>query len=167
MIECDPNVFYFMKNDRVLKLKEERPEQNCLKDWKSGRGVFVSKPGNFWRVPSLSTSVTAAQHCPLNLSSPFPLTTNTTHYHSSWSRKRTSFPRQASPECSYLACQKILRSPRSTTRCIRKRPQKGVPEKVNQSFLVITVVDSNLYRALRLHPDKGGDPELFKEVTHA
>lgn len=22
-------------------------------------------------------------------------------------------------------------------------------------------------RALRLHPDKGGDPELFKEVTHA
>lgn len=24
-----------------------------------------------------------------------------------------------------------------------------------------------LRRALRLHPDKGGDPELFKEVTHA
>ena len=24
-----------------------------------------------------------------------------------------------------------------------------------------------LCRALRLHPDKGGDPELFKEVTHA
>lgn len=23
------------------------------------------------------------------------------------------------------------------------------------------------HRALRLHPDKGGDPELFKEVTHA
>ena len=23
------------------------------------------------------------------------------------------------------------------------------------------------FRALRLHPDKGGDPELFKEVTHA
>lgn len=22
-------------------------------------------------------------------------------------------------------------------------------------------------RALKLHPDKGGDPELFKEVTHA
>lgn len=24
-----------------------------------------------------------------------------------------------------------------------------------------------MFRALRLHPDKGGDPELFKEVTHA
>ena len=23
------------------------------------------------------------------------------------------------------------------------------------------------FRALRLHPDKGGDPDLFKEVTHA
>jgi hypothetical protein len=29
------------------------------------------------------------------------------------------------------------------------------------------VVDRAFYRALRLHPDKGGDPELFKEVTHA
>lgn len=26
---------------------------------------------------------------------------------------------------------------------------------------------SYIFRALRLHPDKGGDPELFKEVTHA
>ena len=63
--------------------------------------------------------------------------------------------------------QKILRSPRSTTRRIRKRPQKGVPEKVTLSVLAIAIVDSTLYRALRLHPDKGGDPELFKEVTHA
>ena len=101
------------------------------------------------------------------LSSAFPLTTNTTHYHSSWSRNRTSSSCQASPECSYPACQKILRSPRSTTRCIRKRPKKGVPEKVSWSFLVIPLVDMVLYRALRLHPDKGGDPELFKEVTHA
>lgn len=30
----------------------------------------------------------------------------------------------------------------------------------------LNVVDS-FFRALRLHPDKGGDPELFKEVTHA
>ena len=28
------------------------------------------------------------------------------------------------------------------------------------------VIDASR-RALRLHPDKGGDPELFKEVTHA
>jgi hypothetical protein len=26
---------------------------------------------------------------------------------------------------------------------------------------------TTIERALRLHPDKGGDPELFKEVTHA
>jgi len=31
-------------------------------------------------------------------------------------------------------------------------------------FVGLTVVS---FRALRLHPDKGGDPELFKEVTHA
>lgn len=30
----------------------------------------------------------------------------------------------------------------------------------------LNVIDS-FRRALRLHPDKGGDPELFKEVTHA
>lgn len=29
------------------------------------------------------------------------------------------------------------------------------------------MANSALHRALRLHPDKGGDPELFKEVTHA
>jgi curved DNA-binding protein CbpA len=29
------------------------------------------------------------------------------------------------------------------------------------------VTDERVCRALRLHPDKGGDPELFKEVTHA
>jgi hypothetical protein len=63
--------------------------------------------------------------------------------------------------------QKILRSPRSTTRCFRKRLKEGVSEKVNQSLCVVTIVDSDVHRALRLHPDKGGDPELFKEVTHA
>lgn len=30
-----------------------------------------------------------------------------------------------------------------------------------------TRVQTFYRRALRLHPDKGGDPELFKEVTHA
>jgi hypothetical protein len=33
-----------------------------------------------------------------------------------------------------------------------------MPSSANRPFLS---------RALRLHPDKGGDPELFKEVTHA
>ncbi|VDB88617.1 unnamed protein product [Peniophora sp. CBMAI 1063] len=39
----------------------------------------------------------------------------------------------------------------------------GVPETASESEL------KKAYRqkALRLHPDKGGDPELFKEVTHA
>ncbi|KAI0317747.1 DnaJ domain-containing protein [Amylostereum chailletii] len=39
----------------------------------------------------------------------------------------------------------------------------GVPEDASEADL------KKAYRqkALRLHPDKGGDPELFKEVTHA
>ena len=37
------------------------------------------------------------------------------------------------------------------------------------TFLSYILLQSlyTFFRALRLHPDKGGDPELFKEVTHA
>jgi hypothetical protein len=41
--------------------------------------------------------------------------------------------------------------------------KKYAYQRLQLDCLVLTNVD----RALRLHPDKGGDPELFKEVTHA
>jgi DnaJ family protein A protein 2 len=34
-------------------------------------------------------------------------------------------------------------------------------------FLRYRIPTHDFSRALRLHPDKGGDPDMFKEVTHA
>lgn len=80
-------------------------------------------------------------------------------------RSRPSFP-QLRTECP----QKILRPPRGFTQCIRIRSEEGLSQKVGArslSFPWTLPFKISLRRALRLHPDKGGDPELFKEVTHA
>jgi hypothetical protein len=131
--------------------------------------TFVSeRAGKFWRVLSLSLSDKESTQPVLFFIAflTFPLTTSITPHHHHGQRN----VRPLSPAaCTTLIFgpQKILRSPRSTTRRLGKRPQEGVPEKVNWSLCVLGIVDRAFYRALRLHPDKGGDPELFKEVTHA
>ena len=64
--------------------------------------------------------------------------------------------------------QQILRSTRGLARCVRIRPEKSIQKKLGCHALLRAIGNAHCaIRALRLHPDKGGDPELFKEVTHA
>jgi hypothetical protein len=65
--------------------------------------------------------------------------------------------------------QEILRPPRGPSKRIRGRSQEGLSQKVLPFSLNPLRFTHPFFfsRALRLHPDKGGDPELFKEVTHA
>lgn len=43
----------------------------------------------------------------------------------------------------------------------------GLSQKVVLFYCIMAFSAYSFFRALRLHPDKGGDPDLFKEVTHA
>ena len=57
-----------------------------------------------------------------------------------------------------------LRSLQMHQRLISRRPIAKSQRILRESSVWLTLA---FCRALRLHPDKGGDPELFKEVTHA
>ena len=64
--------------------------------------------------------------------------------------------------------QQILRPLGGSTKCLRCRSQESLSKEVSLvSLFTLFRPLISLLRALRLHPDKGGDPELFKEVTHA
>lgn len=56
---------------------------------------------------------------------------------------------------------------KSPRMCQRPTSRRLIAKSTRLYDLPVDGGASYIYRALRLHPDKGGDPELFKEVTHA
>jgi hypothetical protein len=129
-------------------------------------GLFCQQEetsGNFWWVPSLSTygynNSTALVHFPSNHQPPTLLIMVKETYVLSVSAISTMLI-SSLPENITISSKYNLMHQKATS---KRRTGKSKPDFLGYCCSV----DSALYRALRLHPDKGGDPELFKEVTHA
>jgi len=99
---------------------------------------------------------------------PYPYTFLFSHYLPWFAKREFHSYRTVHPHsyslfipANFTTFSRFLQLPRNPN--WRRRIAKSRSTSNNSGYLS----HLRLSRALRLHPDKGGDPELFKEVTHA
>lgn len=135
------------------------------------KGQVIVATGKFWRILELSAPV--AVLC-LKMSEQPGLSIAFIVHHLPLSQNhgqrdvRITFRELAAEQRAYQNHRKFYDlldvSPDASDADLKKAYRK----KCAHLHSVLTFVANFLSnRALRLHPDKGGDPELFKEVTHA
>ena len=121
---------------------------------------------NFQDIPQLSgtASVQEAKEAHrLSLPSPFrPIPSFLP-----WSEKRQPVPFGCSLQVTRFTCRKYYDLLEVSPDASESDLKKAYRKKSVYFFPLSPSLSSPFLRALRLHPDKGGDPELFKEVTHA